>query len=398
MTDTDPHSLSRKIWEYLPWLVLLLLLLCITVLFVAIQSKTEKANSLNKDEKSEITAVNIVTQIVEPVTMRDRLNLPATVHAWEDVMIKAEIRGRITKMHAEEGDRVAEGDLVAEIDEREYRNNLEALQARYELAQTNYNRLKKLSGSDAVARSQFDEARSALAELKASLATARLNLERSDIKAPMAGIINFIPAGVGDVVAFGDPVAQLLKIDPLKVDVAIPEVDAPLVRKIPGCTIEINALGNQAFYAEKIFFSSQPQMPAMVYILRLKLQNPGDLILPGMFARGKIVKQTIADTLAVPLYAVIARDEKKFVYVVEGDTAAKKMVTTGILEDWKVQITSGLAPGDEVVVAGHRGIEEGQQVNVIKQLRDPDNLHRQTEDTPEYNENDREMAKERQGM
>ncbi len=374
MAENSNQSFSRQVWKYFPWFLLLTLILAIGYLYVAIAAKSEKVKTLSRQEKVERPLVNVVTQMVEPITMQDRLSLPATVHAWEDLLVRTEVQGKIVTLEVEEGDRVAEGQRIAEIDKREYRNTFEAIRARYELAQINYKRLRKLRSAEAVPQAQLDEARYQAEELKASLESARLDLERCDVTAPMSGIIDAVPVSKGDILSFGDPVAQLLKIDTLKVDVAIPEADAPGVRDIEGCLIIFAALEDQKVYAEKIFFSRQPRMPAMVYILRLRLDNPEEEILPGMFARAEIVKKTLPDSLGVPLYAVITSDEKKFVYVVEDGIVRKREVRTGILEGWKVRIISGLAPRDQVVIVGHRGIEEGQEVKVVKAVHDPSRI------------------------
>lgn len=376
MVEHNRAPFSRLLWKYLPWLILLILVLVITVLYAAIVDKSKKIKTLSRQEKVDRPAVNVVTQIIEPITMQDKLSLPATVYAWEDLVLKTEVQGKIVGLDVEEGDQVTEGQRIAEIDKGDYRNKLEEFRSRYELARIKYERLQKLFEAEAVPRAQLDEARYKADELKAALAAARLNLERCDITAPMSGVINSVPVSRGDIVAFGDPVAQLLKIDPLKADVAIPEVDAPQVRDIAGSRLTFSALGGKEIYADKIFFSSQPREPAMVYILRLRLDNAEGEILPGMFARAEIIKRNLPDSIAVPLYAVITRDDQKFVYVVEGDNVRKQEVRTGILEGWKIRITSGLSPQDEVVIVGHRGIEEGQQINIVKTVRDPGRIIR----------------------
>ena len=70
--------------------------------------------------------------------------------------------------------------------------------------------------------------------------------------------------------------------------------------------------------------------------------------------------------MSVPLYTVITRNQEQFVYVEKDGFAERRPVELGILEDWKVQIKKGLAPGDRVIVEGHRNVEEGQRVNVVR--------------------------------
>jgi membrane fusion protein (multidrug efflux system) len=90
------------------------------------------------------------------------------------------------------------------------------------------------------------------------------------------------------------------------------------------------------------------------------------MLLPGMFVRAEIVKKVATASLSVPLYTVITRNQEQFVYLEKGGLAERRPVELGILEDWKVQIKKGLTPGDRVIVEGHRNVEEGQKVNVVR--------------------------------
>jgi membrane fusion protein (multidrug efflux system) len=84
-----------------------------------------------------------------------------------------------------------------------------------------------------------------------------------------------------------------------------------------------------------------------------------------------VLKKTVRDAITVPIYSVITRNDEQFVFVVRDQTVHKQPVEMGILEQWRVQITDGLQTGDMVVVEGHRDIEEGQQVNVVRVITDP---------------------------
>jgi membrane fusion protein (multidrug efflux system) len=91
-----------------------------------------------------------------------------------------------------------------------------------------------------------------------------------------------------------------------------------------------------------------------------------------MFARVEIVKREVTDSIVVPVYAVINRNEQNFVYVVaEDDVVSLRSIETGLQESWRVEVTEGLAPGERLVVVGQRDVEDGQSVNV---MRTADNL------------------------
>ena len=93
-----------------------------------------------------------------------------------------------------------------------------------------------------------------------------------------------------------------------------------------------------------------------------------------MFIRADIIKKTISNTLAVPFYSVISRNDEQFVYIEEKDVARKKVVQLGVMEKWIVQITEGLHPGDKLLVEGHRDVEDGQKVKIVHTITSPEDL------------------------
>ena len=93
-----------------------------------------------------------------------------------------------------------------------------------------------------------------------------------------------------------------------------------------------------------------------------------------MFVRADVVKKRIENTLTVPFYSVISRNDEQYVFVEEEGVARKRKVKLGIMEKWMVQITDGLNPGDRILVEGHRDVEDSQKINVIKTFTNSEEL------------------------
>jgi membrane fusion protein (multidrug efflux system) len=201
---------------------------------------------------------------------------------------------------------------------------------------------------------------------KSDLENAQLNYSRCTITAPMAGVVRTLNVKVGHLLNSGDPVGQILSLDQLKAVVGIPESDINAVSGLDTVDITIQALNNRVITAKRHFLSSSPESIARLYRLELAIDNPDRDILPGMFFRANVVKKRLQNTLAVPFYSVISRNEERFVFVEKDGVALKRKVTLGIMEKWMVQVTEGLAPGDRLVVEGHRELENDQKINVVK--------------------------------
>jgi membrane fusion protein (multidrug efflux system) len=372
-SSTGPGVLKK----YLPLLILLLLVIITVGLGAKVKDEKnrlqeEKSNAVNQERPP----VNVVEQELIPGTLRDRLNLPGTVEPWEDLVLLAEVRGVVEEVLVDEGQHVKEGDLIARIDTSDYENTINSIKAAYNLALINLKRLTGLRQQEIISQSEIDTIKAEVQSLKADLAIAEVQLERCYIRSSISGIVNELPAKKGLYLAVGDPVATILDIGRLKVTVGIPEADVDAVRKLDRFEITIEALNNKEITGTKHFLAVAPESMAQVYRLELEVENSAEEILPGMFARIEIIKQEFQDALAIPLYAVITRDNKHYVYVEENNIARFQEVKLGILDGWMVQITEGLRPEEKVIVVGQRSVDDGQGVNVVKRVTDPAELTR----------------------
>jgi membrane fusion protein (multidrug efflux system) len=91
-----------------------------------------------------------------------------------------------------------------------------------------------------------------------------------------------------------------------------------------------------------------------------------------MFVRADIVKQHSDHALAIPFYSIISRNDEQYLFVEKDGVAEKRNVKTGIMEKWMIEVTEGLEPGDRVIVEGHRDVEDGRTVKVVKVITDPE--------------------------
>ena len=381
--DIEPKTARgrwvKRVWGNLPALILIVLVLLIISLAVKIKGDAQR---LEAEKLAEVRlkgqAVNVVVQELVPSTIRDRLSLPGIVEPWVRLELMAEVYGKVVEVSRKEGEQVQVGDVLLRIDSRDYENALDSARASYKLAAANLERAESLFRDELISRSDMESVAAEVVSLRAAMETARLQLERCTITAPLSGVINRLDAKVGLLLNISDPVAELLKIDRVKVAVGIPESDVNEVRALSHVKVTIDALGGRTVTGEKYFLASAPETVARLYRLELALDNKGEEILPGMFARAEVVKREVSDTLVIPLYAMITRSDNRFVYVEEGGKAVARVVTPGILDGWRVQIVDGLAPGERVIVVGHRSVEEGQAVNVSRTVTDPAELARQS--------------------
>ena len=359
-------------WSILPRLVVLFMLAMIVVLFMTISKKKEsiaadKAAAVSKERPP----VNSVVYPLQPSSIRDRINLTGSIEPWTSLELLARVDGFVTEVLVQEGDEVEQGQILAHIDDDDYKIALQRATAAYTLAKADYERDKKVYEKGVIPEAELDAKKTRMLTAKADLDDARLRLSRCTIKAPIDGIIRRLDAENGLLLSVADPVAQILKIDKVKAIVGIPESDVSAVRELKEIDVTIQALDNRAITGKTHFLSPSPQTTARLYTMELEIDNESREILPGMFIRADIVKEEVADTVTIPFYSVITRNDEQFVFVEKDGIARKREVQLGIMEDWMVQITDGLDIGERLVIEGHRDIEDGQQINVVKVVTDP---------------------------
>lgn len=372
---TTRGRVVKRIWGALPSLFVIVFLVFIFGLFVGIKAEQERLEAKKMaTRKKERPPVNIVVQEIIPTPIRERINLPGMVEAWVDLGLLAEVRGVVVEVLLEEGDSVTKGDVIALLDTRDYDYALSEARAAYGLAISNNNRLKALYDRELIPKSDLDNAEANVETLRAQMENARLQLDRCRIRSPISGVVNRLDAEEGLFLSVGDPVAEILKIDSVKVSVGIPESDVDAVRQLNTFEITVDALSGKTIRAEKHFLSVAPDSLAQLYRLELSLDNRSGELLPGMFARVEIVKREVPDAISIPIYAVISRNDAHFVYVDQGGAAHATEVELGILEGWRIQVTRGLHAGDRVIVVGQRNVDEGQGLNVVRTVRDPGEL------------------------
>ena len=263
------------------------------------------------------------------------------------------------------------GDEIARIDSRDYRIAYNSTMASYQASLASLNRLKKLKKLDVSTQSQLDDAKAQMENDKSAMDSAALNLKRCTIRSPITGVINRVFINVGQYMDYSEPLVEILQMNNVKVKVGIPESDVESIRKLTDFKVTIDALEKKVFQAKKHFLSKTADDSARLYSLELTLSNLEGEILPDMFARVEIVKTEIKDSISIPLYAVITRNNDRMVYTVEDGKIQSKSVTLGLQEGWLVEIREGLSHGHRVVVVGQRSVSDGQKVNVVRTVRDP---------------------------
>ncbi|MBT7260036.1 MAG: efflux RND transporter periplasmic adaptor subunit, partial [Desulfobacula sp.] len=311
------RKILRLIWKVIPFVMVLLV---IGLIILPLGKKiSEKKLAIAQKQSNETTIAksltNVITMELIPAMVMEKLSLPGVAKSWVSLDVVSEIRGKIVSKKITEGRHVNKGDVLAVIDKSDYQNSFDSALASYDSAMATQKRLKALVKNQFVTRSQLDDAVARVKTSKAALDNAKLSLSRCTILSPMRGIVDRVHIENGTFLNSGDPVAKIIQIDKLKIEVGIPESDVDAVRKLKTFNMTIDALDGKTYTGEYHYLYKTTDSMARLYNLEIKVENTDGQILPDMFARVKIIKNQDPKGISVPMYSLVNQNKDIGVYV-----------------------------------------------------------------------------------
>lgn len=310
------------------------------------------------------TALPVAGAVVERSPFVVTVRATGRAQAHRRAQLALPVNGRIVRVGVREGDRVSAEQTLVEIDRRPYEITRNEATARLSNADSEF-RLRLLSDSTATdARRLLVQHQSGLTEAQAALARAELDLEGTRLVAPFDGEVAELSAVEGAIARREEPILTLVDVDPIRIRAEILESDYGRIVPGAGVVVRFPAYPGETFegFVESLGPEIDPDRGTGVAFVTLP--NEKRRLKPGMFAEIEIVGQIHADRLSVPRDAVLERDRRLLVFRGTGGRAEWAYVETGLETRDRVEITSGLAPGDTVLVEGHLTLAHGAPVKV----------------------------------
>ncbi len=363
--DVVAGALARRAGKVLGIAIagVLVLLAGAFVVVVAVMPKPEKDK-----QQQDIPAVNVSVLHVEPIgNFRDAFTIPGSIEPNSVVRVSAEVPGRIEQITGVEGRAIKAGDKLAELNTDLLKAALDQAKASMDFDARELLRVKDLLSGGVATSMEHDQARAKADASKATFDAARAQLDRAVIYAPTSGTLNKVPVEKGEYVTPGMVVAEIVETDPVLVVVEVPERDMRFIRLGQRETILADALGGKEFAGRIHYISAVADAASRTTRVELVVPNGDGELKSGQIVTVHMERQTIADTIMVPLEAVISLEKGYRVYVVENGLAQPRDVKLGVLKSRDVQVVSGLSAGDDVIVRGHYYVGPGQAVKVVGQ-------------------------------
>ena len=289
----------------------------------------------------------------------------APIEAFAEADVIAKVDGEVRELHVEEGDMVDKNQILATLDGDRLRLELSESQARLRKMQRDFQRNQELEEKGLISEGDFERIQYDLEALQASFNLASLELDYTQIRAPIAGVVSERYLKLGNTIKTGDPVFRVTSFDPLVAYMYVPEREFRQITAGQPVRIEIDALPGPPLIATVTRISPVVDPETGTFKITIELSDADQRIKPGMFGRMSIVYDKHENVLQVPRSAIIETASDTTIFVVEDGVGLRKTIETGFSSDGMVEITSGLTDGENVITVGHVGLKNEASVVVI---------------------------------
>ncbi len=276
------------------------------------------------------------------------------------------VNGNVQRITIEEGQEVKKGALLAELDADNLQSTYDAAKAMLDQAEDGMARLQKLYDRNSIPEIKYIEMQTNLEKARAAEAIAKTNLKNSRLTAPFDGVVGDVLAEVGENVLPNQAVLTLMQIGVVKVKVTVPEKEINTFEAGQQVTVNVSAVGDKTYSGEVSKKGVVADRISHSYPVRITVENPDNVLLPGMIANVCRQSERSQSVLVVPNQCVMTDGNgQHFVWKVVDGKAQKQTVTIGQQKTNGVAITEGLNAGDNVVTEGYQKLLNGLKVAVL---------------------------------
>ena len=304
------------------------------------------------------------------VTRLDRpawIGLSGDVEPNRTVNVGFLVPGLVADVGPEEGEVVARGAALAELDPTDYELNFELASAQRERAEDELSRATAVFAQNGIPENDFHKAQTAARMARAQEAMAEKKLADTRITSPLSGVVARRAVQPGEQAGPGFPVFTIVSVDPVQVRVGVPEAEIGPIAVGQRADVTIPSLDGAAFEGRVRLVGIAADPGSRTYTVKIEVANPGRRLLPGMIAEVRLETDVTVQALTVPGEAIVRGSDgitRVFVYFPAEQRVHERRVEVGSAYGTEIEIREGLAGDEQIVVGGQHRLREGAVVEV----------------------------------
>lgn len=348
---------------------------------------------------SQKTATTTVEEQYIPVevlpaavqTLVERTNFSGKINSDQALSLVPKMMGKVGSVHVQIGDKVSAGTVLFTLDATDLQKavdmaslgvrsaeaNYQRTKEQIDLAKTNLERQKQLYEAGAISKVQLETAESQASETplqlvqiqwdqaKLSLQQAQDGLNNAVVTAPVNGTVTGVNVKPGEMASSAQPAVTMAQMSALYVDINVPENIVNSMQLGQEAKVTITSAEVQDITGKVSSIAPAADARTMLYAIKVAIDNPEGKIKPGMFAKVEMATESRTHVLAVNSEAIVTKNEKLFVYVVENEQAVEKEVSTGLDTGAMVEVITGLNPEEYVIIKGQTLVDQGSKVKIV---------------------------------
>lgn len=330
-----------------------------------------------KDDTAPRESVQTVAvHEVGKVKIEEAVSLTGSLEALRDGVVSPKVPGRVSRVLVENGAVVTAGQPLVLLEDTEYVNSLAMARATLKKAEANlasarinFERFRELYQSNAISEKEFEDVQTGLniaeadaAAAAAAVSSAEESLRGATVAAPFDGVVSNKNVTPGQMVAAGTPLMNVLDISSVYVVVNVEQSDLGRVRTGLPAEVSVDSFESRGFEGVVEIINPSANKSARVFETKIKVSNGEGLLKPGMFAGVRIKTGEEGEALAVPQNSLVSIQGMYFAYVADGDRALRRQVEIGRVIGQLVEIKSGLAAGQKIVVTNVNNLKDQDRI------------------------------------
>jgi membrane fusion protein (multidrug efflux system) len=313
-----------------------------------------------------------------------------TMEAVHGVTVSADLPGIVARIAFESGQSVHAGDVLVELDTRQERAQLAALEAQRDLAGLNYGRMQKLVDAGVISRMDYDQSTSQQKATEANVAEIQATIERKTIRAPFSGMLGIRKVNLGQYLAAGNAVVPLQSLNPIYVNFGIPQQSVTQIRVGGKLHVTSEDLVGPVFTGRVTALDSVVDETTRNIQVQATLANPEGKLRPGMFVQVDVGVGAGRNVITLPASAISYAPYGDSVFVISDLKDPKGKAYRGVRQQFvkiegsrgdQVAVISGVNPGDEVVTSGVFKLRNGAAIQVNNKVQPGNNPAPKPEDS-----------------
>jgi membrane fusion protein (multidrug efflux system) len=331
----------------------------------------------------------VTTIVARHETWPSTLSVVGTMAAIHGVTVSADLPGTVDHIKFDSGKWVQAGEVLVELDSRQERAQLAAMEAQRDLAKFNYARMQQLVNEGVISRMDYDKAMADQKQTEANAAEIRATIARKTIRAPFSGELGIRQVNLGQYLAAGSPIVPLQSLNPIYVNFSVPQQVVGQVQVGQNIRITTDALPGLQFTGRVNAIDSIVDQTTRNVQLQATLANPQGKLRPGMFVQVEVGVGAKRSVLPLPASAISYAPFGDSVFIVTDLKSPNGQAYHGVRQQFvkvdgargdQVGVVSGLNPGDEVVTSGVFKLRNGAAVSVNNKIQPANNPAPRPED------------------